>query len=551
MNYAEKLRRKLTTDCTDPVYAVIYARVSTDNEGQKESCLNQVELAKNFIALHPNIELKGIYIDDGISGKNDFTRPQYNDMLSQISTGSIDLIITKALSRLNRDELNSLMLKNLLLQQETTVYTLEDNQIHDFEDINSGLLHSLSFAMDAQYVQRQSINGRKTHELRCERKELSAKDISFGYDWNRENKSIIINQEQAEIVNKIFEDYVYRNGTPSSIQRWLKSEGIKVSSRTVLNIIQDERYIGKFYINKRTSKLGTGQTKSKRIPLPKEKWVLVERPDLQIIDNDLFNMAQRIHKIRITTYDRPDKKATQSYFQGKHLYSGKIFCSVCGRPYHFGYADRKKTIGVYRIPLHSECSNPVNRINESDLEEITRQALKRTLNQQNEVFTSLETILTECVESSRSNWNEIDKLHKQITSREKQIDSLIDTLSEGGLSEASKERIKSKINTITSEIDHLTESIRSKEANKLSDSYVSDKIAEIKAAIEELRNFTVIDRWRVLNYIERIELSSNGDIDLLLKSARIVTIQKQEESSYEDGTVDEKTRIQDAQYSSN
>ncbi len=524
MNYANILKQKLNIDCSEPLNAVIYARVSTDNEGQKESCANQVELALNYISKHPNINLIGTYIDDGISGKNDFTRPQYNEMLHQISTGVIDLVITKSLSRLNRDELNSLQLKSLLLQNEATVLTLEDNLVHDFEDMNSSLLHSLNFAMDAQYVLRQSISGKKTHELRCERKELSAKDCSFGYNWNRDSKTITINKDQAKVIVRIFEDYVYRNGTPASIQRTLKAEGISVCGRTISNIIKDERYIGKFYINKRTTKLGTGRNKSRRIKLPKDQWVLVERPDLQIIDTELFEMAQRIHQTRITVYEKPDKKNTQVRFQGTHKFAGKIFCPVCGKPYNFGYADRNKTIPIYRIKSHSECTNPIRRIYESDMEEITRQALKTILNEQNEVCISLEKILTECVEASQNSGNEIDKLKKKKISKEKQIDSLIDTLSEGGLTASAKEHIKDKINAITDEIDKLIVTINDKESSKLNVSYVNDKIAEIKEAIADLRNFTSIDRDRILNYIERIELPPSGNIEMLLKTGHKITI---------------------------
>lgn len=549
MNYAEEIRAKLNANSYEPINAVIYARVSTDNEGQKESCANQVKLAKNYIANHPNINLVGIYIDDGISGKNAFTRPQYKEMLQQLSNGAFNLIITKALSRLNRNELNSMKLTNLLLEHEATILTLEDNQVHDFEDINSGIFHSLSYAMDAQYVIRQSNNGKKTHVLRCVNKELSAKDCSYGYDWHREDKSITINKEQAAIVCKIYEDYVYRGKTPASIKKELKKEGINICGRTVSNILKDERYIGKFYINKRTSKLGTGQKKSKRIDIPKEEWILVERPDLQIIDTDLFEMAQRIHQTRINVYEKPDKIATQARFQGIHKYAGKIFCPVCGKPYHFGYADRKKTIPIYRIKSHSECSNPVNRIYEKDLEEITRQALKNTLDQQNEVCTSLELILTECVKSSQNNGNEIDRLKNQKKSREDQVDNLIDQLSEGGLTEAAKNRIKNKINHFMEDIDRLTEAIKDKETNKLDDSYVTERLASIRAAIADLRNFTSIDRDRILNYIERIEIPANGDIEMILKSGQVITIHTQNNCDFSNGDSVGKKGIQDALYS--
>lgn len=331
MNYAEELKNRIfSTEKTKPVRAVIYSRVSTDNEGQKESCSNQVELAESFIKNHPNITLVSTFVDDGISGKNDFTRPQYNEMLQLLSTDGFDLIITKALSRLNRDELNSLMLNSMLIEHDATVLTLEDGQVHDFEDMNSGLLHSVKYAIDAQYVKQQSINGRKTQQLRCERKELSAKDISFGYEWHSDTRTITINQEEAEIVSYIYEEYVYRNATPASIYKALNEKGYTcsrsrvdketkerytirqpLSERSITNILMDSRYIGKFYINKRTTKLGTGRTKSRRIILPKEQWVLCEHPELQIVDEDLFEMAQRIRANRQTLYQKPDKEKSK------------------------------------------------------------------------------------------------------------------------------------------------------------------------------------------------------------------------------------------------
>ncbi len=549
MSYADEIRRKLYTDTTEPLRVVIYARVSTDNEGQKESCANQVELAERYIANHPNIVLIGTYVDDGISAKNDFTRPEYNKMLEQITDGKVDLIIAKALSRLNRNDTTSSILKELCISTNTTILTLEDNAIHDFDDPNSEMMYGFKSIMDAQYVRKQSINGKKTHELRCQRKELSAKDCSYGYDWHKEDKAITIDEEEAIIIRNIFEEYVFRNGTPASIQRMLKEQRINLCSRSISNLIQDERYIGKFYINKRTTKLGTGQTKSKRIALPKEQWVLVERPDLQIVDTDLFEMAQRIHQTRITIYENPDKATTQARFQGTHLYAGKIFCPVCGKPYQFGYADRKKTYPIYRIKSHSECPNPVCRIDEADMEEITRMALKQIVDQQSEVLASLEAILIDCVEASQNSGDEIDRLKKQKSSREKQIDNLIETLTEGGLTDAAKERIKSKINTITEEIDNLTVSIKDKESNKLSFSFVTDKVAEIKSAIAELRKFTTIDRDRIQNYVERIELPASGDIDMILKSGQVITIKQQKTSDFSDGDDVGKKGIQDVLYS--
>ncbi len=523
MSYAEKIREKLNPDCMEEVRAVIYARVSTDNDNQKESCANQIALAEEYISRHQNVSLVGIYVDDGISGKNDFNRPQYNAMLQMIAEGQVDLVITKALSRLNRDQINSLTLNSLLVEHEATILTIEDCQIHDFEAPNADLIHGIKYVLDAQYVKQQSLNGRKTHELRCLNKQLGAKDVSYGYTWDKDSKSISINDEQAEVVRWIFEEYVYRNGTPASIQRALNQKGISICGRSVTNILQDERYIGRFYINKRTTKLGTGQKKSKRIKLPKEQWILVNRPDLQILDPDLFQMAQRVHETKIAVYDKPNKLSTQSRFAGVHIFSGKVFCPVCGKSYQFGYADRYKKIPIYRIKSHSACKNHNFKIGEGDLEEATRQALQRIMAQQDNIYSSLEQVLYECVEASQEADADLPKLKQQKAAKEKKIESLIDALSEGGLTGAARERIKSRINQITEDQARLAEAIRNKEESRLDESFVADKMSEIKVAITELRNFSTIDRDRILNYIDRIEIPPSGNIEITLTSGHIIT----------------------------
>jgi DNA invertase Pin-like site-specific DNA recombinase/uncharacterized Zn finger protein (UPF0148 family) len=549
MNYAEELRKKIYGEISpeNTVYAAIYARVSTNNLGQRESCDNQVAYAMDYISQHPNIQLRKVFIDDGISGKNDDNRPQYQEMLKMIRDGEIQVVIIKDYSRSNRST-NSFEFEDFLVENDATFINLANGQIDDLEDPDAALARHIQYLVDAKFVKDQSKKGRMTHKLRCKNKILSAKDCSYGFNWDPEDKTITINADQAEVVRRIFEDYVFRNGTPASIQRTLKAEGINICGRTVSNIIEDERYIGKFYINKRTTKLGTGRTKSKRIKLPKEQWVLCERPDLQIVDTDLFEIAQRIHSTRITIYEKPDKKTTQARFQGIHKYAGKIFCPVCGKPYQFGFSDRMKTVPVYRIKSHSECQNPIRSIYENDLEEITKKALKKTIDQQEEVCISLEQVLTEIVEASQNNGDEIDRLKKQRASREKQLDNLIDQLSEGGLTEAVKNRIKIKINNITEETDRLTETINDKETNKLDDSYVTEKLASIRAAIADLRNFTSIDRDRILNYIERIDMPPNGDIEILLKSGQVIVAKQHSYSDFSDGDSVGKKGIQDALY---
>ena len=530
MTYAQKLKTRIFAEgfSSSPVRAVIYARVSTDNESQKESCANQIFLAERFLSQHPNIQLVDTFTDDGLSGKNDYNRPAYGRMLELVSLGKVDLIITKALSRLNRDQFNALSLANLLIAHCATVYTLEDSQLHDFEDLNSSLLHGLNYAIDAQYVLRQSISGRKVHELRCERKELSAKDISYGYKWDRLQKFIYIDKKEAESVVFIFNQYVFHGETPASIYRQLKERGVMIGPKTVSNILKDERYIGHFFINKRTSKLGTGNNKTKRINLPKDQWVLVDRPDLRIIDDELFKCAQSIMDLKKSIYVKNDAIGAQAYYTGKHKYAGKIYCACCGKSYQFRPYTKGDRKSKYRLLNHWDCDNKASSISEEDMESITRKALKDSLDAQSGICEKLEQLLTECIEELKGETKTTDRLISQKKKKEQQIDTLINELSEGGLSDAARNRIKTRLNEIELDIEELSKTISAATAVKYDSSYVTDQIRNIKEAFKDLHNFSELDRDRISNYIDRIFIQKNGDVDLILRSGRTVNFKAEQ-----------------------
>lgn len=535
MTYAEELKKRIfaTEYTTDLVKAAVYARVSTDNESQKDSCGNQVKMAKAFINEHPNVQLVGTYVDDGISGKNDFTRPEYNRMLKDIDDGKVELIIAKALSRLNRDEYNSLGLTHFLMEHRATVLTLEDCQVHDFEGMDSGLIHSLNYAIDAQYVKRQSILGHKTQELRCERKVLSAKDISYGYKWDKESKAIVIDEQEAETVRYVFEEYVYRNTKPIDIRKNLRSRGISLSQATINSILQDTRYIGDFYINKRSSQLGTGKDTTKRYGLPKEQWVLVKKPELQIIDTELFQLAQKLRELRHTYLgSKFPKGRTQAYYTGCHTFSQKIFCAECGKPYQHGYSDRKMTIPIYRIHNHSGCINTVNRVYEQDIEDIVKTALRKTIASQDSVCEALEDTLTACLQKSQSagEAEALKKLRQQKTTKEKQVSKLIEVLAGEDFTESAKEHIRTEINRISDEIAALEDRIKEKESTHIDSAYIESEVARIRQSIQELRQFRTLSKEQVENYVYRILIHADDSIDVLLKSGTKLTIRKHQQS---------------------
>lgn len=100
MHYAITIRERIfgETTFTDPVRAAVYARVSTRNEGQKDSCDNQVKTAYDFVTDHKNITLSPshVFVDNGISGKSVTHRPEYKNLMHSAEDQSIDLIIPES-----------------------------------------------------------------------------------------------------------------------------------------------------------------------------------------------------------------------------------------------------------------------------------------------------------------------------------------------------------------------------------------------------------------------------------------------------------------------
>ena len=81
----------------------MYIRLSREDgdKQESESIGNQRKILQRYVKEN-NLELIKEYIDDGVSGTT-FNRPGFNELLQDIENKSINMVITKDLSRLGRD----------------------------------------------------------------------------------------------------------------------------------------------------------------------------------------------------------------------------------------------------------------------------------------------------------------------------------------------------------------------------------------------------------------------------------------------------------------
>ena len=80
----------------------LYVRVSTDNQAKEgDSIPAQREALMKYVQEHSELELMGIYVDEGVSGRK-YERDELQRMLSDVQAGKIDLILVCKADRLFR-----------------------------------------------------------------------------------------------------------------------------------------------------------------------------------------------------------------------------------------------------------------------------------------------------------------------------------------------------------------------------------------------------------------------------------------------------------------
>lgn len=231
-----------------------YCRVSTDSEDQLNSYKSQVSYYSDLIQKNVEWVLADIYADEAITGTQVTKREDFQLMINDCMNGDIDMVITKSISRFARNTLDTLKYVRKLKERDIAVY-FEDEKINTLTMDGELLLVVLS-SVAQQEVENISANVKKGLKMKMQRGELVGFQGCLGYDYHPEDKSISINEKEAEIVRYIFQRYVEGAGG-SIISRELENLGYKTkrgtptwAETTVLGIIKNEKYKGDILMGK-------------------------------------------------------------------------------------------------------------------------------------------------------------------------------------------------------------------------------------------------------------------------------------------------------------
>lgn len=223
-------RKSLGTSSTEEkpkLRVAAYCRVSTDSEEQAESFESQVNHYTNYINKNPDWVLADIYADEGITGTNTKNRKEFNRMIDECMDGNIDMIITKSISRFARNTLDCLKYIRQLKEKEIPIYFEKEN-INTL-DSKGEVLITIMASLAQQESQSMSQNVKLGFQYRFQQGKVIVNHKKFlGYTKDEEGNLIIV-PEEAEIIKRIFKEYLEGKG-PTQIARGLENDGCKTAT---------------------------------------------------------------------------------------------------------------------------------------------------------------------------------------------------------------------------------------------------------------------------------------------------------------------------------
>ena len=193
------------------IYKVaIYIRLSKEDVDrgydESESIKNQRTLLTKYVEnLGWNYELVDIYIDQGFTGTN-FNRPGFQRMIKDINLKKINMVITKDLSRLGRDYIETGEYIEKWFPEKNVRYVSVTDGIDTFVNNNGNNdIAPFKSILNDMYSKDLSKKIRTAlHTMQKEGKWVGGKTaIGYMKDPNDKNKLIICELE-AKIVKTIF-----------------------------------------------------------------------------------------------------------------------------------------------------------------------------------------------------------------------------------------------------------------------------------------------------------------------------------------------------------
>ncbi len=488
-----------------------YCRVSTDKEDQ----LNSLETQKEFFLEYTKRtgdNLIKLYADEGISGTKIKNRKEFQRMLADAEKGLFDMVVVKDISRFARNTVDLLQsvrkLKSLGIETQFLTANMTSMGNSEFVLTIFGAL-----------AQEESANTSKRIKFG---KKMNAEkgrvpNIVYGYDKTiGDYFNLSINEEEAKVIRQMYKWYTEEGFGGAKIANMLNERGVKTkrgnnwSQNSVCRILTNEIYTGKIINGKEeVADFLTGQRKEK----DESEWLVTIRPELRIIDDEVFDRAQEILKGRHDSF-----KMTHERQSNKHLFSTLIKCKDCGWSFRRTVRQYKNTYVRWVCSGHNgrgadSCPNAIT-IDEEELIQVLQEYFQDVLSKKKKVidyvikeFQRVYKAKDENVEYEKELTAELNRLRK---AREKYMDMYTDDL-------ISREELNEKIGGMRKEIDRLENELKMVSYNLTKGEQLEAILNSTFKEIEDITDVHEMTNTQLKRLINKIEVDKDGNVDIYLR----------------------------------
>lgn len=499
---------------------VAYCRVSTDKQDQ----LNSLETQKSFFKEYT--EKKGynlveVYADEGISGTTIKNRKEFQRLMKDAERGIFDMVISKDISRFARNTVDLLKcvrkLKELGIK---VIFLTADMTSHGDSEFILTIFGALA-QEESSNISKRIKFGKK---INAEKGRVP--NIVYGYDKTIGNYyDLKINQEEAEIIKQIYKWYNDEGYGASRIASMLNENGYRTkrnclwSQNAICRILTNELYIGKIINGKQEVKdFLTGV----RVTKDKDKWIIKECKDLQIISLEQFEKAKSIMDSRHDSFKLKHERQSNKY-----LFSTIIKCKECGWSF-------RRTVRTYKNTyIRWVCSERNGKginscpnctvVDEQELKNNIEEYLKSIISNKKGFKEYIVKEFVKQYKSMDTNQRNEKQLNAELTKlrnvKKKNIEMYEDDIITREELNNKVKKLEEEINKKETELKMITNNITKSEQLEMIINQTFKSIDDI-VSVEEMTNA------QLKRIIDRIEVDKEGNIDIYFKLLSDIGLEK-------------------------
>ncbi|HAP5744232.1 TPA: recombinase family protein [Enterococcus faecalis] len=518
---------------TKKYVAGLYCRLSKDdgNSVESMSIWSQKVMLKQY-AESNSIAIYDYYVDDGYSGTN-FERPSFKKMITDIENGKINCVITKDLSRLGRNYLQSGAYIEMYFPQKNIRYIAITDGI-DTLNSNQNDIMPFKNILNEMYAKDTSKKVKSAIQSRMREGTYIGSKAPFGYLKDPNNKRrLIIDEKTKPIIELIYKLCLEGKGTQLISQELMKRKIPRPSAfvenaeklyglteenkyqwshRMVLNVLRDPVYCGNMARNKRPT---LSFKNSKRLYIPKSDYIYAKNTHEGIVSEEIWEQVQ-------TMIDKRKCNNKKGLYYD-NIFQGLVRCPKCG------YALTPKT--DYRLKkkelidfVHFSCSTykkygvnacSSHRIEARDLynivlEDIQYHGSMALSAKEDFVEKIIEKIEVEKIDEGKELSNKLELKKNQLAELDRSYEQLYEDRLEGNITERNFNLMNV---SISKKQDKLIEEIKVLEGDIEVSFETEDNYKKFMDNISKYAKIKSLNRYILNQIIDKIYVYDKEEID--------------------------------------